>query len=109
MKKTTIHLERQRETKRGFEYEWKIMIKLLLTEEASQDFSVLSVGSQHQQRDKPDKKNKKSVFVFYKNEINENSLMSMQECHHTWKCEELMKAFIMQMKLRLVHCLKSFG
>ena len=43
------------------------MIKLLLTEEASQDFSVLSVGSQHQQRDKPDRKNKKSVF-FYKDE-----------------------------------------
>ena len=84
------------------------MIKLLLTEEASQDFSVLSVGSQHQQRDKPDrKKNKKSVFFIKMR--NENSLMSMQECHHTWKCEEMMKAFIMQMKLRLVHCLKSFG
>ena len=54
--------KRQRETKRGFEYGWKIMIKLLLTEEASQDFSVLSVGSQHQQRDKPDKKIKSRSF-----------------------------------------------
>ena len=85
------------------------MIKLLLTEEASQDFSVLSVGSQHQQRDKPDGENKKVVLFFSIKMRNENSLMSMQECHHTWKCEELMKAFIMQMKLRLVHCLKSFG
>ena len=40
--------------KKRFEYGKKRMTMLLLTEEASPDFSVLSVGSQHQQRDKPD-------------------------------------------------------
>ena len=51
MKKTKVIILSAR---KRFEYGKKRMTMLLLTEEASPDFSVLSVGSQHQQRDKPD-------------------------------------------------------